>query len=79
MNCDDILNRICDDLSEDINSQVCKDIKNHLESCENCSAQINSMKNAVNLYKCLEEKKVPIVVHERLLKMLNLENLPPAK
>ncbi|MBN2410825.1 hypothetical protein JXQ31_03970 [candidate division KSB1 bacterium] len=72
MNCDEIFNRICDDLSEDINSQVCLEIKNHIKTCSKCRAQLMSMKNAVNLFKCLEDKVVPTHVHERLLKMLNV-------
>ncbi len=72
MNCDEILDRICDDLSEDINSQVCLEIKNHIKSCSKCKAQLTSMKNAVNLFKCLDDKDVPYHVHERLLKLLNV-------
>ena len=73
MDCHDILNQVCEDLSEDINSQVCQDIRAHLETCEDCKAQLSAMKTAVNLYKCLEEKQVPVHVHERLFKMLNVD------
>lgn len=75
MNCEDILNRICDDLSEDINSELCLEIKNHIESCSECRAQLVSMKNAVNLFKCIEDKQVPKNIHERLIKLLNMNDI----
>jgi len=74
MNCDEILDRICDDLSDDINSEVCLEIKNHLKTCSKCRAQLTSMKKAVNLFKCLEDKAVPDNIHGRLLQLLNVQD-----
>jgi hypothetical protein len=72
MNCDQVLKLLCDDLAEDINSEVCQKIKKHLQTCNNCQNQLNSVRNTVNLFKCLEEKDVPANIHERLSKLLNL-------
>jgi len=75
MACDKILKQVCDDLAEDVNSEFCESLKNHLEECENCRTEIGAMKNAVNLYKCLEQKKVPKEIHGRLVNLLNVEDL----
>ena len=75
MDCEKYLKKVCDDLAEDINSDFCEALKNHLEECESCLAEISAMKNAVNLYKCLEEKKVPQDIHNRLVSLLNVGDL----
>ncbi|HPG37838.1 MAG TPA: zf-HC2 domain-containing protein [bacterium] len=74
MDCEDFINRLCDDLAEDINSEVCEQIKRHLETCSDCRTQLAAMKNTVNLFKCMGEIQVPIAVHERLITMLNVKN-----
>ena len=74
MNCDEILAQMCDELSEDINSEVCLEIKNHLKTCSECRAQLTSMKKAVNLFKCLDDKDVPDNIHGRLLQLLNVQD-----
>ncbi len=75
MDCDKFIQQVCDDLAENIDSNFCESLKNHLEECEECRAQVNALRNAVHLYQCLDEKKVPPNMHDRLLKLLNVENL----
>ena len=75
MECNKILKQVCDDLAEDVNSEFCESLKNHLDECEDCRTEIGAMKNAVNLYKCLENKKVPADIHKRLVSLLNVEDL----
>ena len=71
MECDDILIQICDELAEDINSEVCERLRQHLMSCDKCRTELTSMKSAVNLFRCLEDVEVPPHIHERLLEFLN--------
>jgi hypothetical protein len=75
MDCENLLNQICDELAEDINSEVCETIRLHLESCEACRTQVTSMKKAVLLFRCLEDKNVPPDTHKRLLKLLNVADI----
>ncbi len=72
MDCDQVLQQICDDLAENINSEVCAAIKKHLRTCDACRQQIKSMRNTVNMFRCLDEKEVPSQIHERLVKVLNV-------
>ena len=74
MDCDKILERLCADLSEDIHSPVCEEIRRHLQSCSACCEQLQSMRNTVALYRCLKEKDVPAAIHERLIALLNVED-----
>ena len=73
MNCDEILNKICDELGEDINSDMCAEIRAHLKECSECREQVTSVRQTVDLFRCLKDKDVPGSVHERLIKMLNVE------
>ena len=72
--CEKFLQQICDELAEDINSELCEKLRNHLEVCQDCRNQVMSMRRTVNLFKCLKEKEVPRDIHERLFKLLNVED-----
>jgi predicted anti-sigma-YlaC factor YlaD len=72
MDCQTLLKRICDELSEDINSPVCREIATHLQQCSECRNQLSSIRNTVNLFRCLEDKQVPPHVHKRLMTLLNV-------
>ncbi|MBN1464432.1 hypothetical protein JXA02_01635 [candidate division KSB1 bacterium] len=72
--CEKMLQQVCDELAEDINSELCEKLKKHLENCQDCREQVESMRSTVNLFQCLKDKKVPRDIHERLLKLLNVED-----
>ena len=71
--CNKIIERVCGDLAEDINSPLCSELKAHLEECDQCMQKIETMRGAVNLFQCLEKRQVPVEIHERLAKLLNVE------
>jgi len=75
MNCEELLSRICDELGEDIDSKVCLEIKAHLEKCADCREQVDSVRSTINLFRCIKDETVPLSVHERLIKMLNVEDV----
>lgn len=75
MECDKILQQVCDELAEDINSSFCESLKKHMEGCDDCRTHVGAMRNAVNLFKCLEQKQVPAEIHNRLVRMLNIEDI----
>ena len=72
--CEALINRIWDDLAEDINSELWQQLREHLKVCEECRNQVESMRDTVTLYQCLKEKEVPKDIHARLFKMLNVED-----
>ena len=75
MKCEEFLQRLCDELGENIDSAVCAEIKAHLEECADCREQIASIRQTVDLFRCIEDKNVPRSVHERLVKMLNVDDI----
>jgi hypothetical protein len=76
MACDKILNEICAELAEDIDSEVCTRLKVHLQECPHCAQQLQAMRITVHLFHCLDDKEVPVQIHERLTRLLNLPALP---
>jgi len=75
MSCDKILQQICDELAEDINSDVCENIRQHLASCPQCRQQLSSMRAVVQMYRCLHDQEVPSAIHQRLLTLLNVPQM----
>ena len=75
MECEKFLRQVCEDLAEDINSDFCESLRQHLEECEDCQVEVTAMRKAVNLYQCLDEQKVPFEIHQRLLKLLNVQDV----
>jgi hypothetical protein len=73
MNCLKTLEEICDQLAEDINSPLCLEIKQHLETCPKCCAHVDSIKKVVYLYQNENKADVPDAVDSRLWKVLNLQ------
>jgi len=41
--CDKIVQRICDDLSNDINAELCEQIKDHVKECKDCNELLRSI------------------------------------
>jgi len=72
MDCLHTINKICEELGEDINSPLCKEVEEHLKSCPKCCAHVNSVRKVVKLYQRLENEDVPEAVDNRLWKVLNL-------
>ncbi len=49
--CKDVMHHICDNLGDDLDSNRCKGIKEHLENCENCKKYFKSMNTTIQFYK----------------------------
>lgn len=72
MKCETILKQVCNELAEDIDSEVCDRLRRHLQTCPECSRQITAMRTAIHLYQGLGEQEVPAPIHNRLAAVLNL-------
>ncbi len=70
MPCPNLFNRICDELGENIDSELCRELKEHVEGCEDCRCCLKSIRKTVHLYRKLPEEQVPNDVTDRLIKML---------
>lgn len=73
MKCIHALERICDELGENIDNPMCLELQAHLKDCPNCCALVDSMKKTIYLYRqVITETEVPQEVDTRLWKVLNL-------
>lgn len=70
--CEQTMAQICEDLGEDINSEFCKEVKQHLDKCPECYASVNALKKTVYLYQLCFNEDVPQNVEKRLWRVLNL-------
>jgi predicted anti-sigma-YlaC factor YlaD len=48
--CSKVIEHLCDQLEEDLHSAKCREIKEHLKKCPNCSAYLDSLKKTVRFY-----------------------------
>ena len=71
-NCVDVAEHICENLDYKLNSRKCREIKNHLEDCPNCSAYLDSLKKTVKLYRMVRNPRVPSSSRAKLYKVLKL-------
>lgn len=67
--CKDVMNHICDNLGEDLDSPKCREIKNHLEECDCCRTYRSSIDSTIKLYK---EYNVEVNddIHKRLMEFI---------
>lgn len=70
--CKPILERLCDALGEDLNSPLCLELKEHLDSCPDCTLQLDTVRRTVEIYRTIPCQRCPGEVSQRLLARLNL-------
>ena len=63
------IEQICEALGEELDSESCLEIKQHLEKCPHCCAYVDSIKKTIYLYQNLVDEDVPQNVDEKLWKI----------
>lgn len=69
--CHEVMHHICDRLGEDLQSERCRAIKQHLESCHCCQTYFASVETTIEFYRTYTAD-LPDNAHERLLNFLDL-------
>ncbi|MGE5351674.1 MAG: zf-HC2 domain-containing protein [Acidobacteriota bacterium] len=70
--CKEVMNHICDNLGEELNSPRCLEIKEHLENCGSCRSYFNSVETTISFYKKYNVN-ISDDAHKRLLSFLGLK------
>ena len=70
--CKEVMNHICDNLGEELNSTRCLEIRQHLDGCGSCQNYFNSVETTINFYKKYNVK-LSDDAHNRLLSFLGLK------
>ena len=71
--CREVLRRLCAEAGRRESSPFCREVARHLEACEACRAQAETLRGTLRLYWCLEGQDVPEEVTRRLRGALGLE------
>jgi hypothetical protein len=69
LRCDQVVNYVCDDIEVSRSSPVCRQIREHLANCPDCSKYVQSLRKTVKLYQTYEVT-VPHDLHERVMQSL---------
>ena len=73
VNCKDVMHHICESLGEDLNSDRCVAIKEHLDNCTDCKSYFKTVEITVDYYRKYNVE-LPEDAHKRLMKFLDLED-----
>lgn len=74
---------ICEELGQDLGTELCEEVQRHLDDCPDCRAQFDSIRQTVYIYRKThpDPEQLPGAVEERLYKVLSLTppagNIPP--
>ncbi len=49
--CKDVMQHICESLREELNSEKCAAIKQHLDSCKDCKSYFKTVELTIDYYK----------------------------
>lgn len=71
--CQGVMDHICESLGEELQSERCLAIKEHLDECTDCKNYFKSVEKTIEFYK-MYNADMPEGAHSRLMKILNLEN-----
>jgi hypothetical protein len=72
MKCKGVYKYICENLDANVNSPKCRAIKKHLDACPDCAAYLDSLKKTILLFKREPGPSVPLSVHRRLFKKIDV-------
>ena len=72
-NCKDVMQHICESLGEELNSDKCVAIKNHLDSCTDCKGYFKTVELTIDYYKQYKVE-IPKEAHSRLMSFLDLSD-----
>jgi len=70
--CKEVMNHICDNLGEELNSPRCIAIKEHLSNCPSCRCYFKNVEVTIDFYRKYNVA-LPDEAHNRLLDFLGLK------
>lgn len=73
MNCKQTYKFICENLDQDLNSPTCIQIKEHLEKCPKCKANLETLKITISLYKNQRYPQLEKSISDQIIKLAKSE------
>ena len=71
--CKDVMQHICESLGEELNSEKCIAIKEHLDNCTDCKSYFKTVELTIDYYKKYNVE-MPGDAHSRLMNFLDLQD-----
>jgi len=71
--CKDVMQHICESLGEELHSDKCIAIKNHLDNCSDCKSYFKTVELTIDYYKQYKVE-IPKEAHSRLMNFLDLSD-----
>ncbi|MBD3290693.1 hypothetical protein GF337_17940 [candidate division KSB1 bacterium] len=71
--CKNIIEQLCEELNESVNSPFCTEVQRHLEQCSQCRVFVDSIRTTVFFCKNLVDEDVPRSIDDHLWKILKLK------
>ncbi len=75
MNCKEVLGKMSEFLDAELMDTVCDQLREHLEKCEHCRIEVNTVRRTIEIFQQMECKSVPGHVHEKLFKTLRFDTI----
>ncbi len=73
--CREIKDKLSAYLDGELESALCAEIEQHLRGCDDCRVVVDTLNKTITLYRNYGQATVPPDVHERLTRVLNLQQL----
>ena len=71
--CKEVMHHICESLGEELNSERCAAIKEHLDKCSGCQNYFKTVEVTIDLYRKYNVELSPNA-HNKLLSLLDLND-----
>jgi predicted anti-sigma-YlaC factor YlaD len=74
--CSQLLGSLSDYIDNELQAELCAEIEEHLQDCNNCRIVVNTLRKTVELYEQIngEQVELPDAVRERLYLRLELKD-----
>lgn len=72
MDCQEMFEGLSEYIDDELSEETCREIRRHLETCENCQVVINTLKKTVSLYHAIPPEELPGDVRLRLHKIIRM-------
>lgn len=66
MDCSEVLEQLGEYLDEEAREDICKAIQSHLERCDDCRIEVDTIKKTILLYQNDEPVDMPMTVRSSL-------------
>jgi hypothetical protein len=73
MKCGDVEVLTSEYLDQELVGEICRQIEDHLLSCQHCRVEINTLRKTIELYHRMPSRELPGEVEDRLFKVLDIK------